>query len=60
MLKPIHAKAMKKICENPAATHEFVASMSDCTGLIPSLPTADGQIESYADIVPIPECEVKP
>ncbi len=32
-----------------------VASTMECTGLIPTSPTSEAEMESYADIYPVPE-----
>lgn len=36
---------------------EEVISATECTGLIPTLPASDDEIEAYADLYPIPTPE---
>jgi len=48
---------MKKKCDGG---YEFdVASASECTGLIPSLPQCNEEREAYGEIYAIPECDVE-
>lgn len=40
-------------CDTPSALDiQSCAAMSDCTGLIPSLPQSDAELESYAELYP--------
>ena len=41
------------------ADHNCVASASECTGLIPSLPASAQEAEAYTDIYAIAECDTQ-
>ena len=41
-------------CDEPDALNIKACSATDCTGLIPSLPTSDAELESYAEVYHYP------
>jgi hypothetical protein len=48
-------KKKKKLTHLNENTDTMVVSSTDCTGLIPSMPKSEEEIESYNDIYKIPE-----
>lgn len=41
-------------CDIPHALDIKASSSNDCTGLIPSLPQSDAELESYEELYPYP------
>ena len=41
-------------CDEPDSLNIKACSATDCTGLIPSLPTSDAELESYAEVYHYP------
>lgn len=41
-------------CDDPHALDVRACSATDCTGLIPSLPQSDSELESYAEVYHYP------
>lgn len=48
-------KKKKKLTHLNENTDTMVVSSTDCTGLIPSMPKSEEEIESYNNIYKIPE-----
>lgn len=51
---PQKTDAQEDWLEDLMEFREQVVSMTDCTGLIPSMPKTDAQAESYTSLYPIP------